>query len=275
MEKRSQERLRVHYELEKQLAAQLKQAPTHERARLYTQVYDELFQKIPDHPQLTEKQSQQTRQRAVLHQLNLLSRFLTPETMFLEIGAGDCALSCAVAPRVKKVFAVDVSPEITRNAQLPDNAELIILENGTKLPILPESVSLAYSYQLMEHLHPDDARVQLSSIYRVLKPGGKYVCVTPNRLSGPHDISYYFDDTATGFHLKEYTATELAQLFFSAGFAKPSFYAGGKGFYIRFPLFFVRVLEKMLTRLSPHARKKIARTFLARALLGITLAAQK
>jgi predicted SAM-dependent methyltransferase len=35
-----------------------------------------------------------------------------------------------------------------------------------------ESVDLAYSNQLMEHLHPDDASEQLANVYRALKPGG-------------------------------------------------------------------------------------------------------
>lgn len=275
MIERTTERLRVHYELEKQLALRLKEAPTHERPKLYTKVYDQLFQEISDHPQLAKKLSPQVRQRAVRAQLCLFSRFLTPDTVFLEIGAGDCALSCAVAPRVKKVFAVDVSPEITAGVRLPANAELLILQSGTDLPLPSESVTLAYSYQLMEHLHPDDAQAQLESLYRVLKPGGKYVCVTPNRLSGPHDISCYFDDVATGFHLKEYTVTELSDLFLAVGFGKISFYAGGKGVYIRFPLFLVRTFEKVLARVSPVLRKKIARTFVVRAVLGVTLVAQK
>ena len=39
----------------------------------------------------------------------------------------------------------------------------------------------------------------LANLYRALKPGAVYVCITPNRLSGPHDISLYFDSVATGF----------------------------------------------------------------------------
>jgi len=37
-------------------------------------------------------------------------------------------------------------------------------------------------------------------------------------LSGPHDISAYFDDGATGFHLKEYSNEELYRLFLKTGF---------------------------------------------------------
>jgi SAM-dependent methyltransferase len=275
MEKRTFERLRVHYELEKLLALRLKQAPEQERPKLYAYLYDELFKKIPDHPQLTQKLTPHERNCSVHAQLRLLSRFLAPDTIFLEIGAGDCVLSQAVASRVHKVYAADVSSEIAGTTQLPDNATLIILRNGADVPLMPATATLAYSYQLMEHLHPDDARSQLQAIFRVLKPGGYYVCVTPNRLSGPHDISFYFDDIATGFHLKEYTATELVQLFRSVGFGKISFYAGGRGAYIRFPLFLVSLIEKILARLGVRVRKKIARTFVMRAVLGITIVAQK
>jgi predicted SAM-dependent methyltransferase len=51
----------------------------------------------------------------------------------------------------------------------------------------------------MEHLHPDDAFEQLKQIYTALTPGGLYICTTPNRLTGPHDVSKYFDETAAGF----------------------------------------------------------------------------
>jgi hypothetical protein len=64
---------------------------------------------------------------------------------------------------------------------------------------------VAYSYQLMEHLHPGDALEQLVNIYQALKRDSVYCCVTPNRISGPHDISVYFDTVAQGLHLKEYS----------------------------------------------------------------------
>src|SRR3712207_8321428 len=57
--------------------------------------------------------------------------------------------------------------------------------------------------QLMEHLHPEDAAEQLANIARALAPGGVYVCVTPNRLYGPSDISMYFDDVRSEEHTSE------------------------------------------------------------------------
>lgn len=52
------------------------------------------------------------------------------------------------------------------------------------------------------------------------KSGETYVCVTLHQLSGPHDIFKYFDEVATGFHLKEESIVELTQLFKRAGFSK-------------------------------------------------------
>lgn len=275
MQLRSPERIRVHYELEKALANKLKSAPVHERSLIYGQVYDQLFREIYDHPQLTNKESVAVRSRAVAHQIRFLKRFISSDTAFMEIGAGDCALSCAIAPCVTTVYALDVSPEITKGVVFAKNARLLILQNGIDIPLEPAMVTLAYSYQLMEHLHPDDAIAQLQEVYRVLQPGGHYICVTPNRLTGPHDISYYFDDTATGFHLKEYTLTELESLFRSVGFTHLRFYAGGKGLHVRLPLFLVRISEKLVAFLGFAVRKKLCRNMVARAFFGITLVARK
>jgi SAM-dependent methyltransferase len=138
-----------------------------------------------------------------------------------------------------------------------------------------ETVDLAYSNQLMEHLHPDDAWEQLRGICDTLKPGGKYVCITPNRLSGPWDISMYYDEAATGFHLKEYTVKELVAIFARAGFKKVFAYAGARGVYLRFPVVLLVLLEKALQQLPLRCRSRIARSLGVRILLGIRLVGVK
>jgi hypothetical protein len=55
-----------------------------------------------------------------------------------------------------------------------------------------------YSKELMEHLHCDDVDPAVEHLPGA-RPSGVYVCITPNRLGGPHDISRNFDDVATGF----------------------------------------------------------------------------
>nr|RNJ65568.1 MAG: class I SAM-dependent methyltransferase [Leptolyngbya sp. IPPAS B-1204] len=271
---RTLEQIKQHYELEKGLAHQLKTADKQERKYLYTALYDQLFEQIPHHPQLARKADVAESQQEVSRKLKLLARYLVPELVFLEIGPGDCCLSLEVARQVKKVYAIDVSNEITKNLNCPDNFDLIIFD-GYTIPLPANIIDLAYSNQLMEHLHPDDAVDQLYEVYRLLKSGGVYICITPNRLSGPHDVSKYFDETASGFHLKEYTCTELADLFSVVGFSKITSYIGGKGLYMKFPLALIQWVERFLSSLSFSVRSKIARTMFFRALLGVILVAEK
>ena len=248
---RTPEQLREHYDVEKELTRRLREASRQERRLLYSGVYDELFQRVLHHPQLTRKASQAESARSVDAQLGYLARFLNESVTFLEVGPGDCALSLAVAARVKRVYAVDVSQEITKGLTVPANFELI-LSDGSSIPVPACSVDLVYSNGLMEHLHPDDAVDQLRNIYAALAPGGRYICCTPHRLTGPHDISAHFDDVATCFHLREYTAAELEALFHDAGFSKVTILLGGRGLYTivstRLPIFSERLLQRLRRR---------------------------
>jgi SAM-dependent methyltransferase len=120
----------------------------------------------------------------------------------------------------------------------------------------------------MEHLHPEDAMEQLGNIYTALRPGGIYICVTPNRVSGPHDISMYFDDVATGFHMKEYTVFELAEIFRKAGFSKVKRFISFKGRTFVLPLFPADVMEKVLIGLPRITSRKLSKSLIFRLLLG-------
>ena len=269
-ETRTMGELREHYEIEKELASRLRNASKEERRSLYASLYDEIYRRVPLHPQLTQKASPEQAARVVALQMKFLERFLDKDDAFLELGPGDCSLSFEVAGRVKQAVAVDVSGEITKSATQPANFQLF-LSDGSSVPVPPESVDVAFSDQLMEHLHPDDAFEQLENICRALVPGGVYVCVTPNRLRGPHDISMYFDDTATGLHLKEYTNRGLAGLFRKAGFSRVRVYAGARGKFVRLPAWPVALCE-MLLDLLPHAlKRRIARSLPFRIFLGIRM----
>jgi SAM-dependent methyltransferase len=258
------EQLKENYEIEKELAKRLRESSREERSTLYASLYDEFYRRV--HPQLAQKSSSQAMFKVATHQLRFLRRFLGRDSVFLEIGAGDCALSFAVARSVKKIYAAEVSEEITKNLTCPQNFDLILFD-GCNIPLPVLSINIVYSHQLMEHLHPDDALEQLKSIYSILTNHGIYVCITPNRLSGPHDVSKYFDEVASGFHLKEYTHTELSGLFKQAGFSKLRAYVGAAGIYIRSPLFLLRFLESLLDRLPHRLSKAIA----CRSLLNIRL----
>jgi SAM-dependent methyltransferase len=271
---RSVDEIMEHYALEKLLAAQLRNSQKHGRGRLYTELYDKLYKNIPHHTQISRKKNLEISRREVDCKMRLVKPFLTADTVFLEVGPGDCHFSFEVAKFVRKVYAVDVSREITKNSQLPTNFELSI-SDGCSIPVAENHISVAYSNQLMEHLHPEDSYEQLMEIYAALRPGGVYICITPNRLAGPHDISKYFDTVATGFHLKEYTNRDVHDLLRQVGFSKVITYMGGKGVYYRFPYLLTLLVEGLLSRLPFYLRYRLANFLPVRAILGVIMVAQK
>ena len=270
---RSLNEIRQHYEIERELADRLRTANRTERLQLYGEVYDELFRRVPKHPQLTRKVDERERAAAVAERMSLLSRFLNSSSVFLEIGAGDCALSRNAAGRVKKCIALDVSREILDKAG--DSGIEVVLSDGRSVPVSEGSVTVAYSYQVMEHIHPDDAIEQLRNIHNALAPGGIYLCVTPSRLNGPHDVSRYFEQKARGLHLKEYTYTELDRLFRQIGFRRTVAYVGLSHRYFPVPIPLLRVLETVLDALPYRLRHWLGNLRGFQNLLFVSLAAEK
>jgi SAM-dependent methyltransferase len=119
----------------------------------------------------------------------------------MEIGAGDAAVSLFVAKYVQRVTALDVSDTILKDIAAPANVRLLVFD-GCEIPVEAGTIDVAYSNQVIEHLHPEDAALQMSSLLRTLKPGGTYLCVTPNRLNGPRHLDV-LRTVATGLHMKE------------------------------------------------------------------------
>jgi len=147
------------------------------------------------------------------------------------------------------------------------------LSDGTSIPVPSGSVDVAYSNQLMEHLHPDDALEQLANVHRALKPGSVYYCITPSRISGPHDISVYFDSVARGLHLKEYSYRELTDLFRRAGFRRVAYRVPRLGGAVPRPLLFA--LEALLEGIRGPWRPTLCQNAFASRLLGIHALAYK
>jgi SAM-dependent methyltransferase len=276
-EGRTEAQIRRHYLVERGLAERLRNAPDAERRGLYPKIYDELFARLPDHPQLRaigDPAAHARRMRSVEWQFAFLRRALTLRSRFMEVGAGDCALSRRVAGHVERVYAVDVSEKVMRPGRRAPNL-VAVLSDGVLIPVPEGSVDVAFSNQLIEHLHPRDAAAQLAEIHRALAPGGRYFCITPNRFYGPRDVSAHYDEAASGLHLKEYSALELRALLLATGFEEVRFYAGGRGRFARVPYALVAAFEAALARLPRRLSKRLADNAPARALLGLRVEAVK
>jgi len=224
---RTVEQLRNHYLVEKSLADQVRASSREERVSLFGRLYDELFARVPDHPRLHRRESPEESRRSVQARMSILRHCLRPETVFMEVAPGDCRLAYEVARQVRQVYAADISDQRAPDAPVMENFKLVVFD-GFHLDLPPASVDVAFSYQFLEHLHPEDVPVHLDLVARVLKPGGLYVLDTPHSFSGPHDISRYFSHTAEGFHMHEWTYREIAELGRQHGFDRTSVYRLGR-----------------------------------------------
>jgi ubiquinone/menaquinone biosynthesis C-methylase UbiE len=270
-ETRTEKEIKEHYHLECRLAHRLRNSTREERQYLYESLYKELFEKIPYFHK--KKMDKEKRLQIVSRQITALKNYLKPEDIFLEIGAGDCALSLQLCNIQKSVFAVDVTKQIPLNTNLPKNFNFV-LSNGTFINVPSESIDIAFSNHVVEHIHPDDVIEQLKSIYNVLKPKGIYIIYTPHRYTGPHDISKYFDETATGFHLKEYTNIELYHMLRAVGFSKINYMTQNEK-YRNLPIWPSILLESAMAPLPQVYKKTVSNKPFLKKLIDIRIAATK
>ena len=255
-ERRTEAQLRQQYRVEQELAQRLLRAPKEARRSLYSEVYDEFLRRVPHQPLVQQKEDRQAQAHLVALQTQLLEPFLTPETTFLEVGSGDSCLALSLASRIRRVIAVEASAEMTRGLEAPENFRLVVAD-APPYGLEEQSVDLAFSCHFIEHLHPEDAADHAVEIHRLLKPGGRYVVITPNRLLGPHDISKYFADRAEGLHLKEYTHTDLGALLRGAGFRSVQVLKGIGRPPVRIPLAQYRLAEATTGALPAGLRRRV------------------
>jgi 2-polyprenyl-3-methyl-5-hydroxy-6-metoxy-1,4-benzoquinol methylase len=148
----------------------------------------------------------------------------------LEVGAGRGYTCMKLAPHVESITGVEVSEPSLNEARALirehdlRNVELMhySAQDLSKL-FASESFDKVISIDVIEHLHPEDARDHLEQAYQVLKPDGCYIVVTPNRINGPHDVTQEVFPTsrkAMGFHLNETTYSDLTRQMSVMGYRK-------------------------------------------------------
>lgn len=272
---RTPEQIWEHYQLERRLADRLRNSTREERKTLYRDSYSTLYASLPHHPRHQRKASVEANRAHVESQMRMLLPFLEPGAVLVEIGTGDGGLTRAASRYVKAAYGIDVTVTGNALALARESNALYVVYAGGELPLASESVDVAFSSAVMEHLHPDDAFDQLKSIARVLVRGGHYVFYTPHKLTGPGDVSKYFDDEATGFHLKEYTFREVRTLLHRAGFSKVRGLVWFKGRHRRVPLPWLILNERLLALLPYRLRHAIASHSLMRRLVSISVAGTK
>ena len=116
----------------------------------------------------------------------------------IELGSGEGYGIQLLAPLAKRYLAVDkFDTDISGHTNVEFRKHLLPSLAG----IADNSFDFAVTFQVIEHIMDDKAFI--SEINRVLKPGGKLLLSTPNRLMSL---------TRNPWHIREYTADELRQV---------------------------------------------------------------
>lgn len=264
------EQLRNQYEVEKGIAEKLRKTDREGRKRLYKTMYDELFRQCPDHPRLKLREDAKMTEVVNQRKSKLIENFINKSTVFVEFGCGDCRFAIDVSNRVRFAYGVDISDQRGLVDTVPNNFALIIYD-GYDLEMQESSVDVAFSDQLIEHLHPEDTESHFQLVRKILKPRGVYVFRTPHRLSGPHDVSGYFSDEPEGFHLKEWTYGEVAKMLKNLRYLSWSGYWNARGIRIKMPFSYFIINEYILKILTKGLRRIVSKYLLP----SITMVAVK
>ena len=174
----------------------------------------------------------------------------------------------------KNVYVADITNKWFQDIDYPENLKFILFD-GINLKINDGLISLAYSNQVIEHIHPDDLPIQLNNIYNSLIDGGYYILTTPHRFRGPADISIHFDKVATCFHLKEYTNIELYRILRKVGFKRVYSQFWLRGLIINIPFPIIQFTELLLKLFPYRLRKYFSGLPIIRSILGICIVAKK
>ena len=218
--------LKQQYELEREYAERIKKAQPFSEER--AQITKEAYQKVNA---IIEMRNQNTNAFGFnIQYSDMVLSFLRKEDTFFEAGAGTGALIGELRknPEVN-VMGCDtfLDPRFWNENLRQGIMEDTLFHSLMKLE--DESIDLFFWNDVIEHICPDEISETLNLLYKKMKHGGTVLTVTPNALTGPHDITAYAakeEKTAQGLHLKEYTYTEVAEVFHQSGFIT-------RGHYIR------------------------------------------
>ena len=117
----------------------------------------------------------------------------------LEIGTGEGYGVQEIAPLVDKLTTID-QYECDVDFEKFDNVEFVKMTVPT-LNFPDNTFDFVFSFQVIEHIQND--KEYIKEISRVLKPGGKFICTTPNIITTL---------SRNPWHIREYKKDELKSL---------------------------------------------------------------
>ncbi|BEK90205.1 class I SAM-dependent methyltransferase [Nocardia seriolae] len=130
----------------------------------------------------------------------------------LEAGSGEGYGANMIAGVAAQVTGLDYDDSAVAHVRAKYPRVEMVQGNLAELPLADASVDIVVNFQVIEHLW--DQSQFLRECLRVLRPGGKLLISTPNRIT----FSPGRDTPLNPFHTRELNAAEMTELLAEAGF---------------------------------------------------------
>jgi len=140
-----------------------------------------------------------------------LARPLCGDAVVLEAGCGEGYGADLLATVARSVLALDYDAPTAAHVARAYPRVRAVRGNLAALPLGSSTVDVVTNLQVIEHLW--DQEGFLAECVRVLRPGGRLLVTTPNRIT----FSPGRDTPLNPFHTRELSAAELAGLLRGAG----------------------------------------------------------
>lgn len=214
---------RLHFEIEKNYAQRIMNAPagSTKRQKLFLEGYDKVINEIINKYNPGGGGTKNTDMV-----MKIIKKMLPAGKKVLDIGCGQGNLVFELIQNYYLASGLDVSQKLIDSARkklrkinadnLVECAEIANYSSRKKFDLIVMD-------NVIEHIAPDEINAVLEKCNKLLNKNGQILILTPHKFSGPHDISRYFlklGDKAQGFHLREFSFTDLKKELLIAGFEK-------------------------------------------------------